>query len=313
MKIFRDLESARAACRPPIDRVATVGIFDGIHIGHRRLLSDLRSWAEERRVESAVVTFSRHPREVLGGAPPLRVLSLEHRLLLLERAGVDRALVLDFDLELSRWSAAEFARRVLREGLSAHGLLMGFDTTIGHRRAGSYEHLRALAPELGLEVRRAAVETLGGERVSSTLVRRAVHAGDLPRLEALLGRRFSLLGRVVHGDGRGRRVGFATANLDVGGAALPPAGVYFAEAIREDGTRMPAVANIGRRPTFAPASDEAPPPSVEAHLLDFTGDLYGERLELELLAFRRPEKKFASIDALRAQIESDIEASRAAR
>jgi riboflavin kinase/FMN adenylyltransferase len=316
------LEDARAGvrddgarARPARRRAAALGFFDGLHVGHQRLLAELRGWAGELGLEPAVVTFERHPQEVLSESPPPAILSLEHRLLLLERAGVSAALVLAFDRDMARWTPEELVRRVFVEALGARHVLMGFDSAFGHRRLGTWEYLALRAAALGIELRQAGIERLGGERVSSTLVRQAVLAGDLPRLEALLGRRFALLGRVVRGDGRGRTIGFPTANLDVEGAALLPAGVYFARALHR-GRELAAVVNIGRRPTVAreegreKGREESAAAVVEAHLLDFEGDLYGERLELELLARRRDERKFASVEDLARAIRADVEARR---
>lgn len=312
MELFRGLEAlqrvgAGASVRPRrCGRIAVVGFFDGLHVGHQRLLREVRSWAAEDGSEPVVVTFREHPQVALTGARPLQILSLDHRLLLLERSGVAATVVLDFDSELASWSPEVFVRRVITEGLGADRLLLGFDSALGHRRLGTFEYLERCQEALGIEVRQASVEELLGERVSSTLVREAVRAGDLSRLSGLLGRPFSLLGSVVKGAGRGRTLGVPTANLDVGGAAVVPVGVYFAVAELAPSQRQPAVVNIGRRPTF----EAAGAPTVEVHVLDFDQDIYGERLEIHLLARHRNERKFPSPDALKQQILADIEALR---
>jgi riboflavin kinase/FMN adenylyltransferase len=328
MICYRDLEAAlkalKAADRSP-GRVTTIGFFDGLHIGHQRLLGDLKSWAAEVEAEPAVVTFLRHPQEVLSGRGPVPILSREHRLLLLAREGIEATLVLPFSRELAAWPSEKFVERVLVEAMGSRNLLLGFDTAFGHRRQGTFDYLSPRAASLGIALRRAPAELLDGERVSSTLVRTAISEGNLGRLDELLGRRFSLLGRVVPGDGRGRTIGFPTANLDVLGAATPPGGVYFAEVSRLGASfdknlespspppraaRLGALVNIGRRPTFSQAHPGEPQETVEAHCLDFKGDLYGEYLEVHFLARHRDERKFPAAAALVEQIERDVEAFR---
>ena len=307
---YCDLAEA-SACRDRTEgcRVA-VGYFDGLHIGHQHLIRELRDWAHSPEARSndrsaAIVTFDRHPLEVLQRVTPLRILSREHRFQLLERHGIDAVLELPFTAELASWSADEFVQRVLRDALGAQGLLMGFDGAFGRGREGTYEALNARRASLGLEVRRGAVERLGSERVSSTLVRRAIVEGDLPRLHELLGRSFSLLGVVVRGDGRGRELGIPTANLNIEGAAALPSGVYFAYAHVAERVHG-ALVNIGVRPTFAGSSSAGL--VIEAHLLEFDDDLYDERVELEFVKRHRGERRFPSSEALKAQIHADREA-----
>lgn len=330
MDCYLDLQSAArgVAGRP---RAATaLGVFDGLHRGHQRLLAELRSWASASGWEPAVCTFDRHPQEVLTGSGPRRILSLEHRLVLLARAGIARVLVLPFDRALSLWSPQRFVEEILVRALGSAGLLMGFDTAFGKDRAGTFERLAPQGAALGIELRKAGVELLGGERVSSTEVRRAIEVGDLARLESLLGRPFALLGRVMHGDGRGARLGFPTANLDVGGAALPPRGVYFGRArlipeVAQEGLSpgceidplegsedVGAVVNIGVRPTFTPAGPSSVE-VVEAHLVDWSGDLYERRVELVLERRHREEQRFPSVKALVEAIQEDLGTFRAQR
>jgi riboflavin kinase/FMN adenylyltransferase len=305
---FSDLASAAAELDPAVERVTAVGYFDGLHIGHQRLLAELKAWAARIGAEPAIVTFDRHPQEVISGSTPLRILSVEHKLLLLERQGIRATLVLPFTLELSRWSPEEFVERVIQDGMGARHLLMGFDSAFGNRRRGTFEYLSARAGSLGIDVRQAGIESLDGERVSSTLVRTALRAADLAGLERLLGRRFSLLGRVVHGDGRGRSIGYPTANLDSMGAAPPPPGVYFAEVEpigwevpRGGATRWGGLVNVGRRPTFGGDGED----TVEVHLLGLDRDIYGRLLEVHFLERHRDEKKFPSVVALVDQIKAD--------
>lgn len=326
MICHRDLQSARARSEPR-SRVATIGYFDGLHIGHQKFLQDLRAWAIEAGSAPAVVTFDRHPQEVLSGRGPVPILSPEHRLFLLAREGIETTLILPFTRDLSTWSPEDFVERVLVDALGSRRLLLGFDSAFGYRRQGTFENLSPRASSLGITLRQAPAMHLEGERVSSTLVRTAITEGDLPRLEKLLGRQFSILGRVVPGDGRGRLIGFPTANLDVLGAAPPPPGVYFAEVSRLGPSferilenppllapegRLGTLVNIGRRPTFHEAAGGSPL-TVEAHCLDFHGDLYGEYLEVHFLARHRDERKFPSVEALVHQIQRDVEAFRRSR
>lgn len=323
MRVLRPPVASPAPARS-LPAVATAGMFDGVHLGHQALLEELCAWARETGSEPKVITFERHPLEALGRPAPPIVSSLEHRLLLLARQGIAETLVLPFDEDLARLEAEDFLARHVRGSLGASRFLLGFDSAIGRGRRGTVEALAPRSSVTGVEVRRARERRLSGERVSSTLVREALRAGDLPRLERLLARPFSLLGPVTRGDGRGRSLGFPTANIDVGEAGLPPLGVYAARVLllggsleevlratpgQESPVALPAVINVGKRPTFKdPTRAEA---TVEAHVLDWRGDLYGRWLEVQLLRRERGEIRFNSADELRARIEADISAARA--
>ena len=326
MKRLFDLEAARAAESPSNGRVATIGFFDGVHRGHVRILDAVTAWAAEAGAESAVVTFDCHPQSVLGGHPPVPVVSLEHRLLLLERCGVDATLVLPFDRELASQSPEGFYRSVLEGALDARRLVFGFDSAFGHRREGTYEYIADRPETFRAELRRVEAEWLGGERVSSTRIRKLIARGELGEAAECLGRSVSILGRVVRGDARGRTIGFPTANLDLCDGAVLPRGVYFARAIRWDAElrgagserggsanaprAIPALVNVGRAPTFRDDASADEPDRVEVHLLDFEGDLYGEWLEVEIEARHRDELRFDGADALAAQLRRDVAARR---
>ncbi len=333
MERYESLESARLAFSVDSKKVATIGFFDGVHCGHQLLLEDLKNWAAQAGAEPVVVTFREHPQAVLGSHPPVPVVSLDHRLLLLERAGISATVVLDFDEELRTLSPEDFVRDILVDGLGVEGLQMGFDSAFGSRRKGTFEYLEARQDELGLEVRRSQAELAGGVAVSSTRVREAVANWDFAELEILLGHPFSLMGEVVEGDGRGRKIGFPTANLSLPGVSVPPPGVYFCDVLclgprpraRYSWQQLkspgelegfcPGLMNIGRRPTLT-EGEEASSGSfynpevdtVEVHLVDYEGDLYGEYLEVFVRALHRGEKKFSSVDELVAQIGMDIKA-----
>lgn len=303
----------------------TVGVFDGVHRGHQAVIGQLGEWARAGGVDPVVLTLWPHPKQVVTGEAPPLVTGLEHRLVLLERAGVI-PVVLPFDLEVAGFSAEAFVERVLVRGLGASGVLVGPDHRFGRERQGDLELLERLGADHGFEARAARLDRLevvgpdgAGVDVSSTRVRAALAAGDLPLAAALLGRPVSVLGRVAHGDARGRTLGFPTANLDLGPALRPPRGVWAVRArvLDEEGAPgpwRPAVANVGRRPTFHADA----PDLVEVHLLDGAASpiapdaLYGLRLEAELVAKLRDERRFAGPEALRTQIAADCAAARSA-
>jgi riboflavin kinase/FMN adenylyltransferase len=270
-------------------RSVAIGTFDGVHRGHLRVIDAAR----KAGLRTAVVTFDPHPRSVLGGQVEL-LATLERRLELLEAAGVEDVLVLRFDERLAALSADEFAARILR-GIGAEAVAAGETFRFGRGREGDLE----LLERLGFDVRRVPLV----ENVSSSRIRQFLHAGETERAAALLGRPPEVEGVGVRGDGRGRELGFPTANLDVPeGLLIPPDGVYAGWA-RE---RRAAV-SIGTNPHFDGVERR-----VEAHLLDFDGDLYGKRLVVELWAPLREQRRFDSLEELVAAIGDDVERTRAA-
>jgi riboflavin kinase/FMN adenylyltransferase len=287
--------------------VVAVGVFDGVHLGHQRLLHQLLEMASTLQGVPTVVTFANHPDQVLHGQAPPLLVGVPHRLRLLRRAGVQRLVLLQFEPRLQQMTAQEFAVRVLVQGLRARGLLLGYDSSLGKDREGTPQRFRELGAGLGFEVRTGSPFEVDGQPISSTAIRTAILTGDLALATRYLGRFPGTLGTVVRGDGRGRRLGFPTANVQPGSGALPPSGVYVVEAI-VDGTVHPAVANLGTRPTFAGGT--APVPVLEVHLLDFQGDLYGRELEVVFRQRLRPEQKFPDAAALEAQIARDVAAAR---
>ncbi len=290
----------------PGGSITTVGVFDGVHLGHRRILGDLVDWAVQDGARPTVVTFADHPKQVLLGHAPACITSLDHRLLLFERAGIEAVYVLDF-ASVHQTEAAEFARSTLVGRLASRGLVLGFDSKLGFEREGTPERMSALGQELGFAVRVADAVEVGGRAVSSTAIREAVALGDLDGAAAMLGRSVSVLGTVVTGDKRGRDLGFPTANLDLHHEVRPPCGVYVGGARLEPTDALrPAVINVGRRPTFQPLDEDL----VEVHILDFDEDLYDKRIEVDFLARLRGERRFESAAALALQIESDVEAGR---
>lgn len=292
--------------------VVSIGVFDGVHLGHRAILEANVRRAAELGVTPTVVTFRRHPKRVLLGRAPRTLTTLDHRLELFRRAGIEHTVALTFDEELSRLSAEDFARRYLTEGLGVRALVLGFDSKFGHGRRGTPGLMR----ELGYEVDVVDRVQVDGRAVSSTAIREAVELGDLEGAERMLGRPVSVIGHVVHGDARGRTIGFPTANLDLHHELHPPVGVYACRARllgegddpSEEGYPLAAVANIGFRPTVESERPELP--RVEVHLFDFEGDLYGRRLELAFVRRLRGERRFDGLEALVAQIEADCEEAR---
>ena len=305
---MRALRGLEALPDPERDRgcVATIGVFDGVHLGHFQVLRTVVERAQELGMGSTVVTFGGHPKEVLTGRAPATVTSLEHRLLLFERIGLETCLVLEFTDELRQHSAEDFVRKILLEGLGVRELVLGFDSKFGRDRGGNVESLQPLAQELGFGLREVPPLRIQGRAVSSSAVREAVHLGEFERAAAMLGRPVSLLGTVVRGDGRGRELGYPTANLDLHHELRPPDGVYAALVLRM-GELIPAVVNVGNRPTFGNAGF-----SVEVHLLDQDSDLYGEDLEVFFLELIRAERAFADGTELADQIRQDVEDARAA-
>ena len=287
--------------------VVSVGVFDGVHLGHQRLLHELIEMASELKGVPTVVTFRNHPDAVLRGEAPPSLVSVPHRLRLLRRAGVERVLLLTFDDEVRNWTPEFFASDVLAAGLRARGLLLGYDSAMGKDRAGTPARFRELGAEHGFEVREAQSFLVDGQPVSSTLIRAAISGGDLDTAHRLLGRWPSALGEVVPGDGRGKGLGFPTANVLPQSPVLPPNGVYAAQVLLAGETR-PAVANLGHRPTF-----EAQPetPVLEVHVLDFDQNLYGQTLEVCFLAHLRDEQRFSGPEELKTQIDLDIDRARA--
>jgi riboflavin kinase/FMN adenylyltransferase len=304
MEILSGLESLpEPRLRTPI---VTWGVFDGVHRGHRKVIGTVRAWARERGVTAVVATFDRHPAEVLTGVPVPLVSPLGERLRLIGDLGVDFCLVLNFTREFARTAAEAFVRDIVAGRLGAAGIVLGHDSRFGRDRAGDIEFLSRLGREVGLEVRNCEPDKFRGRPVSSSLVREAVFGGRLEDARYLLGRPPSVIGTVVRGDRRGASLGFPTANLELHHAVRPPPGVYASE-VPLDGRTWRAVVNIGTRPTFESGSVEV----LEAHLLDYPGgDLYGRVLEVRFLRRLRDERKFEEVDALRRQIQADIDSVR---
>lgn len=284
-----------------------VGMFDGVHLGHQQVIRQAVTDAEQHEGQAIVITFDRHPNSIVAPerVPPL-IYSPAQKARAIAALGVEAMLVIPFTREFSAQSAEEFVGQLVR-ALAVQSICVGSSFVFGHRRSGNVGVLQRLGAEHGFSVHGAAAVGLDGEVVSSTRIRDALREGAFNRASQMLGREYALAGMVIRGDELGRKLGFPTANLEVSGVLVPPHGVYAAHAA-VDRTRHRAAVNIGLRPTLgAPA----PQRRVEAHLLDFHGDLYGRELELTFVGKLRDEQKFASLAELQAQIVRDVEAARA--
>ncbi len=284
---------------------ATIGMFDGVHRGHQSILSLLVQEAHAAGSLAVVITFFPHPAVVLRGVQePIYLTTSEERAELMGRLGVDVVVTLTFDQQLAAMSAEEFMRRA-SASLGLRRLLVGFDFALGRNRQGDIPTLRHLGEELGYGVQVIPEVSVDSARVSSSQIRKLVQEGSVEQAARALGRPYAIEGRVIQGDRRGRQLGFPTANLDYWPKKILPANGVYATWAWVGGSfanseRIPSVTNIGVRPTFQGVEQR-----VEAHLLNFNRDLYGQPLKLEFVAFLRPEQRFSSIDALAAQISAD--------
>lgn len=295
------VEDELASFSPERDTIVTVGVFDGVHLGHKQLISELLEQAEQRGLLSSVVTFRQHPEDLLSAAKKLPYLTdIKTRIRLLRNEGIDIIAPLSFTKELAELDARRFVS-LLRKHLKMRGLVIGPDFALGRRREGDIDTLTRLGKEMDFDVNVVTPLEINGEVVSSTTIRKAMAEGNMKKVHKLTGRYFSLHGRVVTGAGRGEGLGFPTANLDVNsGQALPPDGVYAGLA-HINGKIYQTMTNIGKDPTFG-----ATERTVEAYLLDYSGDLYGHELRVDFVAKLRNEKKFASVDDLKKQVAEDV-------
>jgi riboflavin kinase/FMN adenylyltransferase len=288
--------------------VLTIGNFDGVHLGHQALLARLTDYAHRVALPATVLTFEPHPREYFAPeSAPARLTSLREKLMLLAGCGVDHVYVCRFDARFAAQSAQEFIDEVLVRGLSVRHLIIGDDFRFGKGREGDFPMLRAAGVAHRFTLEAMATITVAGERVSSSAVRDALQEGDLAHAARLLGRDYSIAGRVEHGAKLGRQLGFATANVQLRRARPALTGVF---AVRVDGIGAeprPGVANLGYRPTV----DGSRRARLEVHLFDFDGELYGAHLNVRFLHKIRDEMKFDGLGALKARIARDAEEAQA--
>lgn len=286
--------------------IVTIGFFDGVHLGHQKVIGRTIRWAKEKGGESVVITFDRHPKSFLANRPHSSITSLEHRLVLLERMGIDLVVVLEFDHKLAEMSTEDFVCQIISGWLGTKGMALGFECSFGKGGKGDVQLIRRLGERYGFDVRSCLPVKLEGEIVSSTLIRQKIMSGDLIKAEKMMGRPVSVLGTVVRCAGRGSDLGYPTANLDLHHEVKPPDGVY-ATKVRIHNNEYYALTNIGYRPTFEGQRDfaESDGSYTEVHILDFNDDIYGEVLEVQFLSRLRDEKKFENVEALKAQIKVD--------
>lgn len=300
MELIRGVHNLRPRHR---GCVATIGNFDGVHLGHRKILEQVIDEARRREQKSTVMLFEPQPREFFAPdrAPP-RLMALRDKLRALAELGVDQVLCARFDERFRSQTAREFVADLLVDGLDISYLVVGDDFRFGNDRRGDFDYLVAAGREFGFRVTDTPTCEVGGERVSSTRVREALLAGELDQASRLLGRPYVISGRVQHGDRLGRTIGVPTANLKPGHPRMAVQGVY---AVSIDGGGLknaPAVANVGHRPTVGGEESR-----VEVHVLDWQGDLYEQHLDVAFRHFIRPERKYDGLEALKGAIRADIE------
>ena len=284
----------------------TIGNFDGVHRGHQAMLRRLLQRAAELSLPSAVMTFEPHPREFFApDAAPARLSSLREKLELFAQAGIDRCYVCRFDRRLAAMPAETFISDVLRNKLHVKWVLIGDDFRFGAQRRGDFSLLQEASRGTDLDVEAMSSVELGGVRVSSTAVRTALHQGDLAQARALLGRDYAISGRVVHGEKTGRKLGFPTANIALKHNRPPLAGIFAVELFGLDAPRF-GVASLGTRPTIRPDGL----PTLEVHLFDFEGDIYGAHVSVAFLHKLRDEARYPDLETLTAQIRRDVVAAR---
>ena len=286
--------------------VVALGNFDGFHLGHQAVVREAVEWARGEGRPAIVATFDPHPvRHFAPHVPPFRLTSLDQREELFAAAGADAMLVFHFDTALAETAAEDFVRRLLGEQIGAAGVVTGEDFTFGKGRGGNVAVLREVGEAAGIAHRAVGPVIDGGRPVSSSRIRDALKAGECEEAARLLTRPFAVRAEVIHGDKRGREIGYPTANMELGSYLRPRFGIYAVTGRLADGTSLKGAANVGVRPMFDP-----PRELLEPHFFDFSGDLYGQEIEVALRHFLRAEAKFDSVEALQAQMAEDCERAR---
>ncbi len=286
-----------------------IGVFDGVHLGHQQIIRQTINDARQHEAIAVIVTFDQHPNAIVAPdrVPPL-IYSQPQKVRAIKSLGADALLEIPFDREFSQQTGEAFIRSLATDLGKIQSICVGADFVFGYKRSGSVPLLHQLGNELHIQVHGLAAVALDGQTVSSTRIRDTIRAGDFDAASQMLGRAYSIAGKVIHGDQLGHKLGFPTANLDTTGMLLPPSGVYAAQA-RVGSKTHRSVLNIGIRPTI---QSPTPSPRVEVHLLDFAGELYGQEMEITFADKLRDEQKFPSVEALREQIQQDVAAARAA-
>ncbi|HTK26377.1 MAG TPA: bifunctional riboflavin kinase/FAD synthetase [Pyrinomonadaceae bacterium] len=297
MKIFHGLENANIL-RPT---VLTLGVFDGLHLGHQRIMQTVVERAKAVNAVATAITFDPHPRAVLHpeSAPPL-LQTLDQRLANFEVLGIEQAIVIAFDREFAAQPAEDFLTNIVHDRLHAKEVYLGKGFAFGKNRGGNIDLLRKMSKELGFFANEVEEVTLRGKRISSSKIRRLLSEGRVNLVRRMLGRPYGVEGVIIRGNRRGHTIGFPTANLHPHNRVIPKFGVY-ASATLVGGVWRRSITNIGVRPTFENQAE----PSIETYLFDFDGDLYGDVLRVRFLHRIRDERKFSGIDELKSQIEKD--------
>ena len=282
--------------------VITLGIFDGLHLGHQYILKSMIKYAKKRKKKTICVTFFPHPAKILSSKHIfLNIISLAHRLKLIEKSGIDACLVVNFNRRFSRVSAKEFIEK-LNKKINPTAIFVGSNFTFGRGGAGNIKLLKQLAAGYGFNLREIRPLRIGGKVVSSTLIRSLIKEGDLKRARRYLGRDISLLGTVVHGKRVGRKIGYHTANIDTEHEVMPPSGIY-AVGVKMKGRKFIGVAYIGTSPTM---HFHFTYPRLEVYIINFRKNIYDKRIEVEFAEKIRNEKEFVSVAELAKQIEKDV-------
>ncbi|MEY2547312.1 MAG: riboflavin kinase / adenylyltransferase [Verrucomicrobiota bacterium] len=305
LHVLRSIEEL-AQLRGPL--FLAIGVFDGVHLGHQAVISTSAEHSRAANGTPVVVTFDPHPEKVLRPekAPHL-LTATQHKIALIRDLGVHHLLVVTFDKQFAATPPEKFVERLVAHSKPLREICVGHEWSFGKGRAGNLDLLKQLGARAHFNVVGITPVTVNGDIVSSTAIRQAVEHGDFARAAQMLGREYSILGTVVHGDNLGKQIGFPTANLSAHSEQFPPNGVYFAEA-KIDNQLLRGLVNLGVRPTVSSGKHAR---VLEIYLFDFDRDIYGKDVEVRFLKYLRPEKKFASVEALKQQIAEDVRAARA--
>lgn len=313
MKIYEGLQQARKEEREDKSGIVlTIGNFDGVHLGHQSLIAAAQEMARELDAQAGLLTFWPHPARILAPSrAPALIRSRSRRREILEETGLDLLIEHPFSKDFASLPAEEFLR-ILFDDLGVLGVVVGYDFTYGKARGGNVDTLKAACDERGLSLKVVPPVTVDGAPVSSSRIRERVESGDVATALELLGRPFELEGLVVHGAGRGHGIGVPTANLEPQRELVPAKGVYATRVLLPDNRIVAGACNVGVNPTFLPSTgdERAAPLSVEVHVMDYSGNLYGSKLRLFFVEHLRPELRFADVDSLVAQMRLDIEKCR---
>ncbi len=298
MKLIRELPS------PPIfdtPSVVTIGNFDGMHLGHQAVIKKLIETAKKRDLPSVVISFENHPIEIIHPDVSIcKICTNEHRIHLLEKMGVDALILLQFTKDFSEQSAEQFLQKLQKAVPFSH-LVLGWDATLGKNKHGNKEIVQEIAKKSHFSVDYLDQQKVDGMPISSSQIRQSIQAGKLDDVKKLLGRSYSIYSKVFKGEGKGKKLGFPTANFDVKGLCIPPLGVYAVTSMINQ-VPLKGIANLGIAPTMR--DDKIP--VLEVHFFDYDENLYGQPINVIFSAFLRPEKKFSSVDELKSQIQNDI-------